>query len=97
MNTYQIDTVIQINANFYDVGLNQLLDPTVIGLFLLDPLGNEVVVDPKTIVRTGTGQYYYNFIPSSPGCWAYTWRATGAVVATSREERFFVQGSEIIA
>ena len=96
ITVYQIDTMIQINASFYNVAANQLVDPTNLALFLLDPNNNETTVNPALIVRTGIGEYYYNFLPPSAGLWAYKWQGTGDITVTSRDMRFFVQGSELI-
>lgn len=96
MNTYQIETLLRLNVTFYDVAANLPADPTTIALFVEDPDGVVTEIDPLLIVRTGTGAYYSNFLPSGPGEWTYKWQGTGNVVATSRDKRFLVKASELI-
>jgi hypothetical protein len=96
MNVYQIDTVIQINVTFYDVGLNQPADPATTALFVEDPNGNVTQIASNLIVRTGIGSYYFNFLPPEPGKWIYKWEGTGTVIATSKDTSFLVQASDLI-
>ena len=98
MNFYEIDTQLQINATFMNVGLNVPADPTTVTLFLLDPLGNETSVgyNPGPISRTGVGLYNYLFTPSTVGTWTYKWQGTGNVIATSRDTKFTVRASNLI-
>jgi hypothetical protein len=96
VNIYQAYTLIQLNVVFYNVALNQPADPTTVALFVEDPTGVVTPIDPLTIVRTGVGAYYANFLPPSPGEWAYKWQGTGNVVATSKDRCFLVQASELV-
>jgi hypothetical protein len=99
MNEYQIDTLIQLNVTFYNVALNVPADPQNVALFIEDPFGNVTSVGPTTITRTGVGTYFYDFLPSGPGVWTYKWQGSGttSVVATSRDTRFLVKGSELVS
>ncbi len=98
MNKYQIDTQIQLNGTFYNVGLNVLADPSTAMLFIEDPSGVVSEYGPgPPVVRTAVGVYYMLFVPPSPGQWSYQWQGTGAVIATSKVTRFFVQASDLIA
>ena len=96
INTYQIETLIQINGAFFNVALNLPADPTSVALYLEDPNNNVTTVNPALIVRTGIGTYYYNFLPTSAGLWTYKWQGTGNVVCSSRDTQFFVQGSALL-
>lgn len=98
MDDYEIDTQIETTVTFLNVGLNVPADPTAVTLFILDPLGNEtsVAYNPGPITRSGIGVYGYVFVPSSPGVWTYKWQGVGAVIATSRDRRFFVRASSLI-
>ena len=96
ITVYQVDTMIQINATFYNVAANQVVDPTTVALLLLDPNNVEITVNPALIVRTGVGQYYYNFLPPSPGLWTYKWQGIGDAICSSRDIQFFVQGSALL-
>ena len=98
MNIYQVATEVQLNVTFYNVALNLPADPTTVALFIEDPLGNVVEQPSSQIVRTGTGTYYYNFLPPEPGIWVYKWQGSGSsVIATSRDTRFLVKGSALVA
>lgn len=95
-NTYNEDTLIQINVTFVmPVPSLELADPTTVTLYLLDPLGSqtEQTYNPGNIVRVSTGVYFYLFQPPSPGLWTYKWQGTGNVVATSSDTQIFVRGS----
>lgn len=94
--TYQIDTLIQLNVTFYNTALNEPADPTTVALFVEDPDGTVSEIASNQIVRTGTGAYYSNFLPTGPGLWTYKWQGTGNVVATSPDTQFFVAASELI-
>jgi hypothetical protein len=98
MNEYQVDTQIQLNGTFYNVGLNVLADPSTISLFIEDPSVNvtEYTLGVNPIVKTGVGTYFMLFVPPSPGEWTYQWQGTGNVIATSRPTRFFVRASALI-
>ena len=100
--TYQVDTLLQLNVTFYDTSRNVPADPLVVTIFVQDPLGNitqlpsEAFPDSQ-IVRTGTGTYYCDFLPSMPGEWKYKWQGTtNGVIATTPDTRFFVKGSELL-
>ena len=99
MNRYEIDTLIQLNVTFYNVAANLPADPTTVALFIEDPNQNVTQVPSNQITRTGTGAYFYNFLPSGPGEWVYKWQGSGisSVIATSRDTRFFVRGSALVA
>lgn len=96
MNTYQIETLLQMNVVFYNVALNQPADPVTVALFVEDPSGVETQILSNEIVRTGVGSYYANFLPTGPGCWTYKWQGTGNVIATSKDMRFMVQASDLV-
>lgn len=98
-NSYEIDTEIRLGVTFYNVAANIPADPDSVALFVEDPSGNVITIDPSTIVRTGVGEYYANYLPPSPGCWKYKWQGYGNtnVIATSPDTPFFVKGSEFAA
>jgi hypothetical protein len=98
MNTYQVETLLQLNVTFYDVSLNLPADPTTVALFIEDPNGNVTEVATNLIVRTGVGTYYSDFLPTMPGEWTYKWQGSGSsVIATSKDTRFFIQGSALVS
>lgn len=97
MNVYQIETVIQLNVIFYNTALNAPADPTAVSLFVEDPTGVVTQIASNVISRSGVGAYSADFLPYMPGCWVYKWQGTGNVMASSRDTRFMVRGSELIS
>lgn len=97
MNIYQVDTIIQLNVTFYNTVLNAPADPITVSLFIENPAGIVTQISSNLITRNGTGVYYSEFLPTSPGIWTYKWQGTGNVVASSRDTRFLVKGSELIS
>jgi hypothetical protein len=96
MNTYQVETLIQLNVVFYNTALNEPADPITVALFVMDPDGNVTEIPSNLISRTGVGAYNSEFLPSEPGQWTYKWQGTGNVIATSRDTCFFVKASELV-
>ena len=94
-NIYEEDTEIQINVSFVTMPSGALADPSLVTLYLLDPLGNqtEYTYNPGGIVRASIGAYFLLFLPTSPGLWTYKWAGTGNVVASSADTQFFVRAS----
>ena len=97
MNVYQVDTTIQLNVVFYNTALNVPADPTSVALFIESPAGIVSQIPSTLISRSGTGAYFSEFLPTSPGLWIYKWQGTGNVMASSRDTRFLVKGSELIS
>lgn len=97
-NIYQVDTLVQLNVTFYNTQLNLPADPSIVSLFVEDPTGVVTQIPSNFIVRTGTGTYYSDFLPTGPGQWTYKWQGSGtSVLATSPDTSFFVRASELIA
>lgn len=97
MNFYPVDTLVQVNGSFLIATSGVPIDPTAVTLFIMSP-SNVItsVTYPGDIQRSGTGAYYYQFTPSGPGRWTYTWQGTGAVVASSFDTSFVVKASALI-
>lgn len=98
VNQYQFKTLIQLAGNFYNVQANVLADPQTVSLFIEDPSYNITEIAGNLIVRSGVGQYYYNFLPTAPGFWKYKWQGTGqtGVIATSDDTMFLVKSSDFL-
>ena len=67
-------------------------DPTAVVLTVEDPAGT---ITTPTAIKDGTGLYHYDLTPVLPGWWAYQWKGTGAVVA-STEFTFCVITSSVV-
>lgn len=98
VNQYQLKTLIQLVGNFYNVQANVLADPQTVSLFIEDPSRVITQIASNLLVRSGVGQYYYNFMPTSAGLWKYKWQGAGVtgVVATSPDTSFFVVSSDFV-
>ena len=97
VNRYQQQTLIQLSVIFYNVALNLPADPSTVSLWVEDPTGVVTQISGSDIVRTGTGTYYSNFMPTGPGLWKYKWQGSGlSVQATSPDTEFFVVGSDFL-
>lgn len=90
-NEYQIDTEVQLLGTFANATTGAPADPTTVTLYLEDPSGT--VTTPTSIIKVSVGNYAYAFTPSGPGWWTYKWQGVGAVVATSKDTKFFVKAS----
>lgn len=93
MNTYDVDTAIQLSVAFANVA-GTAVDPTTVNIFLYDPCG--VISEHTTVsgvVHDGTGAYHYVFLPPIVGIYAYKWQGTGAVEVTSPDTYFQVRQS----
>ena len=97
MNIYQIETMIRLNGTFYDVSLNLPADPITVALFIESPSAVVSQVPSNQIVRTGTGAYYSNFLPTAPGVWTYKWQGSGNIIATSKDRRFLIRASALVS
>jgi hypothetical protein len=97
VNQYQVDTLIQLSVIFYNVAANLPADPSAVTLYVEDPTGIVTQIPGSNIVRTGTGTYYSNFMPTGPGLWKYKWQGSGtSVQATSPDTPFFVRSSDFL-
>lgn len=85
MNNYAMDTLVQVNASFVSVVNNQPVDPTTITITITlpDDSTQEATYPSGGIIRSGTGEYYYQFQTTELGIWIYRWQGQGAVIAAS--------------
>jgi hypothetical protein len=95
MNTYQIDTLIQVSTTFTDL-TGALADPTSIFCYVVDPNGVTTEYSGGQITRDSEGIYHVQITPSVSGYWRYKWQGTGALVASSADTSFYVQPSAMI-
>lgn len=94
MNTYEIDTRVQVNASFVVYGTDTPIDPTTVNLFLATPAGVVVVYTyPDDVVRVSEGVYYLRAILDASGPWTYKWQGIGAAEVTSADTRMYVNQS----
>jgi hypothetical protein len=89
MNSYPIETLVQVNGNFFATGgtTPTPVDPTTVSITLTAP-DETVTVSTypadQDISNPGVGQYTYQFVVSQTGVWSYRWQGEGAVIAASQ-------------
>jgi hypothetical protein len=91
MNTYDIDTRVQLNAAFVVFGTTTPIDPTVVNLFLAAPDGTiSEFTYPDQIVRDDVGLYHVQETLDEAGVWTYKWQGTGLAEVSSPDTRMLV-------
>jgi hypothetical protein len=82
MTTFKPGARIRLAAIFRDpANRDQLLDPEIVSLRVMDPQGEERDMTP---VRADEGRYHADVLADTPGRWWWRWEADGSV-----EEGFF--------
>jgi len=99
LGTYDIDTNVQIRVTFSNAITGQPIDPTVVNLFLVPPIGaiQNFALGSSAIIRENIGVYSFTFTFAISGTWTYKWQGTGAVVATSPDSKIVINPSLAIA
>lgn len=97
MNTYEIDTLVQLNAAFADRS-GAPADPTDVNLFVKDPTGTvtQYTFSGSQVQHNGTGNFFYNFLAGRSGTYTYKFQGTGAVQVTCPDQQFSVNRSALI-
>lgn len=85
MNQYEIDTLIQLTAQFDLLATKTPVDPNAVILYIENPKGKHTTLSygSSNISKTSTGVYGYRLLLDEPGIWIYKWRGTGGVEVTS--------------
>jgi hypothetical protein len=92
MNSYPINTAINLTGQFSDGSTGIPADPSAVTLRVLDSTNRGATYAGTVIVRIGVGSYSYLIIPTVPGIWRYRWEGRGGVTAAN-EGRFEVRPS----
>lgn len=96
MNSYEIDTQIQLTGTFLAVADGAPVTPTDVELYIRDPNFNETTVN-SGFGNPSTGVYTYLTTVSIGGIWVYKWRSPdGAVVAAGPDTVFLVNASALV-
>jgi hypothetical protein len=89
--TYELDTLVQLNANFVVYGTATPIDPTDINVFVQSPDGVITVYTyPEAVGRTNVGVYFYQLILTQVGRWRYKWQGIGAAEVSSPDTDMLV-------
>ena len=100
VNTYQLDTLIQLTGTFTGTDGVTPVDPTTVLLFVQTPDGIVTEYTSGTtpaITKVSTGVYQFQIQVTQSGPWVYKWQGTGAVVITSPDVYFAVAQSAAIS
>ena len=82
MTTFKPGARIRVAAIFRDhANCDQLLDPEIVSLRVMDPQGEERDMTP---VRDDEGRYHADVLADTPGRWWWRWEADGGI-----EDGFF--------
>lgn len=95
-NTYELDTLIQVQTTFtLEDGVTPV-DPTGVIVYVRTPDGVVAAytygVDPA-VMQLGVGNYALDLTTSQSGPWVYKWQGTGVVEITSPDVYFTVNQS----
>jgi hypothetical protein len=95
---YDINDIVQLQGNFFDITGTIPTDPTAIICYVKTPDNNvqEFTYALGQVQKTSVGVYYYNFTITQTGIHIYRFNGTGACVA-GKEQSFTVQPSKIIS
>jgi hypothetical protein len=93
VNTYQIDTLVQLQTTFTSADGVTLVDPETVTLYAQTPDG---VVAEYTPNRVSVGLYQYAIRVNQFGPWVYKWQGAGVVEVTSADVYFVVAESVLI-
>lgn len=99
VNTYQLDTLIQLGNTFTEADGVTVIDPTAVLLFITTPNGVETEYTSATtpaITRVSEGIYSLQIQTTQAGPWIYNWQGTGAVEITTGDQYFQVSQSAVL-
>ena len=84
-NSYVYNTGVRITGSFTSSGAPT--DPTTVTLKIKTPAGiiTSYTYASGEVTKSGTGEYYKDFVLNQSGTWYYYWQGTGAVVAADEE------------
>lgn len=83
MNAYQVGDLVHLTVSFVN-SVGTPTDPTAITCTVkLRYVGTTTTYTYAggTVTKTGTGEYYVDFTPTTEGIWDYRWTGTGTVQA----------------
>jgi hypothetical protein len=99
LNTYQIDTLVQLSTTFTAADGVTPIDPDTALLFIQTPAGivsEYTATSTPPVVRESTGSYQLQILVDQPGPWIYKWQGTGDVEITSPDVYFMVAQSAVL-
>ena len=95
MNTYQLDTEIQI-FNQFETETGIPMDPTAVTLFVKTPDGVVTTYTGSQLTQGGVGLYTLDILVDQVGPWIYNWQGTGMVEITTGDVYFLVAQSAVL-
>lgn len=97
MNTYEIDTLVQVQSNFVDIGSGLPFDPIDITLYVMNPNATLNAYTQSQLTKLSVGVWAFQIDANVSGPWMYKFQGTGNVQTTSPDEVFIVNPSQAIA
>jgi hypothetical protein len=94
MNTYQIDTQVELKTTFTGLDGVTPIDPTTVTLYVQTPDG--AVTSYTDVTRLEVGVYVRDVITTQFGPWIYKWRGEGNCDVTSPDTYFQVARSAML-
>ena len=85
-NSYLKGQMIKCSVVFKDNATGAYVDPTTVTFRELDPsrnAANHVYGVDVNVIKSSTGNYYYNLTLDEAGTWYYRWDCTGTYVGAA--------------
>lgn len=98
-HTYDVGDLVRISSEFTLQETDAATDPTSVFVQVLPPSGTiqtyQYGVD-AAVIKSGTGEYYYDVDATEGGRWRYRWYSTGTGQAAAPGE-FLVKPNPLAA
>lgn len=88
MNSYDVNTVVQLQAVFADL-LGNAINPQMVKLVVTDPTGAKTVAI-SGMLNPATGTFTYRVDAAIPGLWSYQFEGLGNVEGDSPTYQFAI-------
>lgn len=90
LNTYQVESLITITAQFVAADGVTPAEPTAVALYIKAPDGTETPYTGDALGNPATGLYTIQIVVMQVGPWVYKWQGISTVVVTSPDIYFQV-------
>lgn len=81
-NTYAIQTLVRLQAEFRALLTNELVDPSTVELILTRPDKTKTTVTAG-IANVSPGHYSYDWVADVVGAWDIRWQGLGTVIVAN--------------
>jgi hypothetical protein len=80
MNTYYVEDLVRLTANFEQLSDDAPIDPTTVAVTITRP--DDTVITPP-LTHDAPGVYHVDVIVDQRGVWSYVFQGEGLVIASS--------------